>query len=66
LLSRQYHRGIAYAVTEIATGQWEWKIFPPESVKGYVRARGNLAGTRTSAINAAKREIETQEYHSLH
>ena len=57
---RIYHRGISYAVTKIATGNWEWSIFPPASVKGFIPKSGQIAGGRDAAVEAAKREIEMQ------
>jgi hypothetical protein len=62
-MSHESHRGVSYAVKEIAAGHWQWTIFPPECVKGYVSASGTVAGTRTSAINAARRAIEAQDLH---
>lgn len=62
---QEYHRGVAYAVKEISTGLWQWSIFPPDCVKGFAPASGVIAGTRISAVDAAKREIETQDIHFM-
>ena len=58
--SPDYHRGVAYAVKEIAASLWEWSIFPPDCVKGFTPTSGVTAGTRLNAVDAAKREIEAQ------
>ena len=63
--AHQYHRGVAYAVKEITPGLWEWAIFPPDCVKGFAPASGVVSGTSTSAIDAAKREIEAQDIHCM-
>jgi hypothetical protein len=55
-----YHRGVAYVVKEIASSLWEWSIFPPDCVKGFMPTSGVTAGTRSNAIEAARREIDAQ------
>jgi hypothetical protein len=58
--AQDYHRGIGYAVKEVGRNAWEWAIFPPESVKGYSLKKGQVIGGKVHAVEAAKREIESQ------
>ncbi|HWU25172.1 MAG TPA: hypothetical protein VN154_02100 [Rhizomicrobium sp.] len=59
--AHHFHRGIGFSVKEVATGRWQWAIYPPKSVKGLVRKSGEIQGERTNAVAAAKIEIEAQD-----
>jgi hypothetical protein len=60
MLHHEYHRGVAYAVKVIAPCLWQWSVFPPDCVKGFMPTSGVTAGTRIDAVQAAKREIDAQ------
>jgi hypothetical protein len=60
-MSGEHHRGIRYSITAPVPGKWRWAIHPPDSVKGFQAASGELAGSREDAVAMAKRQIETQE-----
>jgi hypothetical protein len=64
VLQPDYHRGVAYVTTEIASSLWEWSISPPDSVKGFTPTSGVTAGTRSKAVEAARREIDAQYLNS--
>jgi len=57
----EYHRGVGISVTAIGSGQWRWTIHPPTSVRGLEAKTGRLFGARADAIEAARREIESQD-----
>jgi hypothetical protein len=54
------HRGITFAIKELAPGAWAWQVQPPDSVNGFRRSNGRLIGIRGQAIIAAKRNIDAQ------
>lgn len=60
-MSEDYYRGIRYCVTEPRQGRWKWEIHPPECVKGWAKASGEVDGQRDDAVAAAKRHIERQD-----
>ena len=61
----EYHRGIKFCVMSPSVGWWQWAIDPSESFKGFETKTGELFGTRHDAIEAAKREIERQDWQRL-
>ena len=60
-MTGEHYRGIRYSVTEPVRGLWKWEIHPPDCVKGWSRASGELQGRREDAIAAARQHIEKQD-----
>ena len=60
MATQNCHRGIGYDVRKVGPDLWEWAIFPPDSVKGFALKKGRVVGAKEHAVQAAKREIESQ------
>ena len=65
MVAIEYHRGVKFCVMNPGVGWWQWAIDPSASFEGFETRTGELFGTRHDAIEAAKREIERQDWQRL-
>jgi hypothetical protein len=55
------YRGIQFTVRPRGDSNWGWEIYPPTlSVTGWKRAQGEIQGTVSAAMRAARDEIDRQ------
>ena len=55
------HRGVGYSLTDLGNGAWRWATHPSTLGRASsVVESGQISGTHTDAINAAKAAIDRQ------
>jgi len=58
--TRELYKGGGFRVFAMSAGRWSWEVKPPLSVRGLHPQCGVTLGKRSTAVDAVKREIDTQ------
>jgi hypothetical protein len=54
------HQGVYYSVEPVGERRWRWEVTPPTCVLGLKDEIGEVDGSQSDAIHAARRAIEAQ------
>lgn len=60
------HRGIFYSVRRMSAQRWQWRIEPPECIRGLYSETGEVEGPRADAVAAAQKAIDIQTQQFTH
>lgn len=60
------HRGIFYSVRSLGAQRWQWRVEPPDCIKGLRMECGEVEGPRTDAVAAAQKAIDIQTQQFTH
>lgn len=60
------HRGISYSVRRMGAQRWQWRIEPPECIRGLYSETGEVEGPRADAVAAAQKAIDIQTQQFAH